>query len=205
MLRIFSGLKLVMACLCMALLVACSKDEKPQLAVNQPPPPGSQRDFIGNVGDRVHFIVDQSTLTPQAQEILRRQAAWLRQILVSQIARAYRHHRFEKRDMDRERSLESRLELLIADTVPRRSARTVLCDGADGLAERAAADVARMPDRIAAAIRGVRFLMGFPRWLFLRFVPGVLISRRRRFGWLSLWITPVAGRGRILVHPIRWF
>jgi peptidoglycan-associated lipoprotein len=41
--------------------------------------PGSERDFIVNVGDRVHFIVDQSTLTPEAQETLRRQAAWLRQ------------------------------------------------------------------------------------------------------------------------------
>jgi peptidoglycan-associated lipoprotein len=27
----------------------------------------------------VHFIVDQSTLTPEAQETLRRQAAWLKQ------------------------------------------------------------------------------------------------------------------------------
>ncbi len=41
--------------------------------------PGSERDFIVNVGDRIHFIVDQSTLTPEAQETLRRQAAWLRQ------------------------------------------------------------------------------------------------------------------------------
>lgn len=41
--------------------------------------PGSERDFIVNVGDRVHFIVDQSTLTPEAQETLRRQVAWLRQ------------------------------------------------------------------------------------------------------------------------------
>lgn len=36
----------------------------------------------------------------------------------------------------------SRLELLIADLMPRRSTRTVLCDAADGLAERAAAKLA---------------------------------------------------------------
>ncbi len=36
----------------------------------------------------------------------------------------------------------SRLELLIADLVPRRTARTVLCDAADGLAERAATRLA---------------------------------------------------------------
>ena len=37
----------------------------------------------------------------------------------------------------------SRLELLIADLIPRRSTRTVLCDAADGLAERAAVKLAR--------------------------------------------------------------
>lgn len=44
-------------------------------------------------------------------ESARQQAAWLRRILVTQIARAYRHHRFEKRDLERERSLEASLEL----------------------------------------------------------------------------------------------
>jgi peptidoglycan-associated lipoprotein len=41
--------------------------------------PGSERDFMVNVGDRIYFLADQSTLTPEAQEVLRRQAAWLRQ------------------------------------------------------------------------------------------------------------------------------
>lgn len=41
--------------------------------------PGSERDFTVNVGDRVHFIVDQSTLTPEGRETLNRQAAWLRE------------------------------------------------------------------------------------------------------------------------------
>jgi peptidoglycan-associated lipoprotein len=41
--------------------------------------PGSQRDFQVNVGDRIYFQEDQSTLTPEAQETLRRQATWLRQ------------------------------------------------------------------------------------------------------------------------------
>ena len=39
--------------------------------------PGSEQDFTVNVGDRVFFVEDQSTLTPEAQETLRRQAAWL--------------------------------------------------------------------------------------------------------------------------------
>jgi peptidoglycan-associated lipoprotein len=37
------------------------------------------QDFSVNVGDRIYFLVDQSTLTPEAQETLRRQAQWLQQ------------------------------------------------------------------------------------------------------------------------------
>ncbi|MDX2288636.1 MAG: peptidoglycan-associated lipoprotein Pal [Hyphomicrobiaceae bacterium] len=41
--------------------------------------PGSQRDFAVNVGDIVYFTVDSSDLTPEAQQILQKQAQWLRQ------------------------------------------------------------------------------------------------------------------------------
>ncbi|MES2906153.1 MAG: peptidoglycan-associated lipoprotein Pal [Pseudomonadota bacterium] len=41
--------------------------------------PGSQQDFTVNVGDRVFFQEDQSTLTSEAQATLEKQAAWLRQ------------------------------------------------------------------------------------------------------------------------------
>jgi peptidoglycan-associated lipoprotein len=40
---------------------------------------GSAEQFQQEVGDRVYFVVDQSTLTPEAEETLRRQAAWLQQ------------------------------------------------------------------------------------------------------------------------------
>ena len=72
-------------------LAACSSADKPRLDPNAngaalaggqgaggPVVPGSERDFILNVGDRVHFLVDQWSLTPQAQDTLRKQAAWLR-------------------------------------------------------------------------------------------------------------------------------
>jgi peptidoglycan-associated lipoprotein len=42
-------------------------------------PPGSQQDFVVNVGDRVFFLEDQSELTPVAQATLDKQATWLRQ------------------------------------------------------------------------------------------------------------------------------
>ena len=74
---------------CMALaLAACSGNDKPNLGGANGPGtgvygqqgrviPGSRQDFTVNVGDTVHFQVDQWSLTPEAQDILRRQAAWL--------------------------------------------------------------------------------------------------------------------------------
>ena len=41
--------------------------------------PGSQQDFIVNVGDRVFFESDSSDLTPQARDTLDKQAQWLNQ------------------------------------------------------------------------------------------------------------------------------
>jgi peptidoglycan-associated lipoprotein len=40
--------------------------------------PGSQQDFVVNVGDRVFFLEDQSDLTAEAQATLSKQAQWLR-------------------------------------------------------------------------------------------------------------------------------
>ena len=63
-------------------LAACSK-KKTDLSAGTGPGasaiPGSEQDFAVNVGDRVFFLEDQSTLTPEAQETLRRQAQWLQQ------------------------------------------------------------------------------------------------------------------------------
>jgi peptidoglycan-associated lipoprotein len=41
--------------------------------------PGSQRDFTQNVGDIVYFSTDQTDLTPEATQILAKQAQWLQQ------------------------------------------------------------------------------------------------------------------------------
>jgi peptidoglycan-associated lipoprotein len=40
--------------------------------------PGSQQDFVVNVGDRVFFETDSTELTPQAVATLEKQAQWLR-------------------------------------------------------------------------------------------------------------------------------
>lgn len=39
--------------------------------------PGSMQDFVVNVGDRVYFDTDQSSIRPDAKGILDAQAAWL--------------------------------------------------------------------------------------------------------------------------------
>ncbi|HUG60916.1 MAG TPA: peptidoglycan-associated lipoprotein Pal [Methylomirabilota bacterium] len=64
------------------LMAACAKS--PSELDNQLPggaagtaAPGSAQDFVVNVGDRVFFLVDQSTLTPEGASTLDRQAQWL--------------------------------------------------------------------------------------------------------------------------------
>ena len=85
MLRVFAGSKVALALAGMIVLAGCSKSEKPDLLTQNGPnsatsvAPGSERDFIVNVGDRVYFLVDQTTLTPEGMETLRRQAQWLNQ------------------------------------------------------------------------------------------------------------------------------
>jgi peptidoglycan-associated lipoprotein len=40
--------------------------------------PGSQQDLEASAGDRVYFAFDRSDITPEAQQVLARQADWLR-------------------------------------------------------------------------------------------------------------------------------
>jgi peptidoglycan-associated lipoprotein len=81
MLRRLAELKIALICCCFLALAACSKKNQPNLEGDGAGTavPGSEKDFAINVGDRIYFIVDTSTLTPEAQETLRRQSAWLKQ------------------------------------------------------------------------------------------------------------------------------
>jgi peptidoglycan-associated lipoprotein len=63
-------------------LAACSRAQKPKeygVGGEGPVTPGTSRDFAVNVGDVVRFEVDSSSLTGEAQGILRNQAVWLNQ------------------------------------------------------------------------------------------------------------------------------
>jgi peptidoglycan-associated lipoprotein len=63
-------------------LGACAKSPGAQdpgaLANASAATPGSQQDFVVNVGDRVFFETDSTELTPQSISTLEKQAQWLR-------------------------------------------------------------------------------------------------------------------------------
>jgi peptidoglycan-associated lipoprotein len=80
-----------------AVLSACASKPKPQPQQPQPPMeqprpqprpqpqppqppgivPGSEQDFVINIGDRVYFDFDSYAIRPDAQPVLAAQAAWL--------------------------------------------------------------------------------------------------------------------------------
>ncbi len=75
--RILQGLKLA-AVLAVALSMgACANKNLGADAMANAATPGSQQDFVVNVGDRVFFDSDQTDLSPQAIATLEKQAQWL--------------------------------------------------------------------------------------------------------------------------------
>jgi peptidoglycan-associated lipoprotein len=76
--RILQGLKLA-AVLAVALSMgACARSNLgAENAMANAATPGSQQDFVVNVGDRVFFESDQTDLSPQAIATLEKQAQWL--------------------------------------------------------------------------------------------------------------------------------
>ena len=79
--RILQGLKLA-AVLAVALSMGACANNKNGMggdAMASAAVPGSQQDFVVNVGDRVFFESDQTELSPQAMATLDKQAQWLQQ------------------------------------------------------------------------------------------------------------------------------
>jgi peptidoglycan-associated lipoprotein len=58
-------------------LAACASNATNQAGMAAGGAPGSQQDFVVNVGDRVFFETDSTELTPQARATLDKQAQWL--------------------------------------------------------------------------------------------------------------------------------
>jgi peptidoglycan-associated lipoprotein len=88
-----SGFKVVLALGLALSLAACSKKNTAglgadglggagsgdQLAGSAAQVPGSAEDFSANIGDRVFFANDQTSLTEEGKSILMKQASWLQQ------------------------------------------------------------------------------------------------------------------------------
>ena len=76
--RILQGFKLAAALAVALSMGACAKKFVDSVAPwRMRPRPGSQQDFVVNVGDRVFFESDQTDLSPQAIATLEKQAQWL--------------------------------------------------------------------------------------------------------------------------------
>jgi peptidoglycan-associated lipoprotein len=74
--------KILGALAAVALLAACANKDNTAAqqgggAATSGPVPGSQEDLVANVGDRVFFDFDRSTLKPDARATLDRQSGWL--------------------------------------------------------------------------------------------------------------------------------
>ncbi len=78
MLRKFRGAGVVAALIAGLALSACASKPNDPLA-SAVAAPGSQQDFVVNVGDRVFFESDSTELTMQSRGTLDKQAQWLQQ------------------------------------------------------------------------------------------------------------------------------
>jgi hypothetical protein len=76
--RILQGWKLAAVVAVALSMGACAKNNVgADGAMASAATPGSQQDFVVNVGDRVFFESDQTELSPQAIATLEKQAQWL--------------------------------------------------------------------------------------------------------------------------------
>jgi len=77
--RLIHGAKLALALTAALMIAACANKPLDQntAGLAGSAAPGSQQDFVVNVGDRVFFETDSSELTPQARATLDKQAQWL--------------------------------------------------------------------------------------------------------------------------------
>src|SRR5262249_7505179 len=77
--RLVRGTKFAAAVAAGVTIAACASKNNDLAGAGMSAAPGSQQDFVVNVGDRVFFETDSSDLTTQARATLDKQAQWLGQ------------------------------------------------------------------------------------------------------------------------------
>jgi peptidoglycan-associated lipoprotein len=75
----FRGLGLALTLAAAFAVSACANKAQDAMANAGAATPGSQQDFVVNVGDRVFFESDSTELSQQARATLEKQAQWLQQ------------------------------------------------------------------------------------------------------------------------------
>jgi peptidoglycan-associated lipoprotein len=71
------GVKFAAVVMAALAIAGCAKNADQAAGMAGAAAPGSQQDFVVNVGDRVFFETDSSELTEQARATLDKQAQWL--------------------------------------------------------------------------------------------------------------------------------
>jgi peptidoglycan-associated lipoprotein len=77
MANMIRGVKFAAVVMATLAIAGCAKNADQNAAMAGAAAPGSQQDFVVNVGDRVFFETDSSELTDQARATLDKQAQWL--------------------------------------------------------------------------------------------------------------------------------
>jgi peptidoglycan-associated lipoprotein len=77
MTNMIRGAKFAAVVMAMLAVAGCAKNADQNAALAGAAAPGSQQDFVVNVGDRVFFETDSSELTDQSRATLDKQAQWL--------------------------------------------------------------------------------------------------------------------------------
>ena len=77
MANMIRGVKFAAVVMATLAIAGCAKNADQNAAMAGAAAPGSQQDFVVNVGDRVFFETDSSELTDQSRATLDKQAQWL--------------------------------------------------------------------------------------------------------------------------------
>jgi peptidoglycan-associated lipoprotein len=77
MANMIRGVKFAAVVMATLAIAGCAKNADQNGAMAGAAAPGSQQDFVVNVGDRVFFETDSSELTDQSRATLDKQAQWL--------------------------------------------------------------------------------------------------------------------------------
>jgi peptidoglycan-associated lipoprotein len=75
--KLMRGARFVAVLAAALAISACANKQGTQSEAGAMATPGSQQDFVVNVGDRVFFSTDSSDLSPQSRATLDKQAEWL--------------------------------------------------------------------------------------------------------------------------------